>query len=413
MTREEKSWILYDVANSAYSLIIVTAIMPIFFKSYAATGMSAHDSTAWWGIANSIAALLIACISPVLGAVADCRGAKKQFFTIFLLIGLAATGSLTMVSEGGWITALVIFTISYIGFAGANLFYDSFLVDVTSKKQMDWISSCGYSLGYIGSVIPMIAVMLIIYFGDTINMVKLSFLITASWWLLFALPTLFNVREKYVEGKTLKPVSQSLRQLFNTLREIIGDRQILLFLLAYFFYIDGIDTVIRMAIPYGKDLGFKDENLMILLLVVQVVAFPCALAYGRLAKRFTPTRMIAFGISVYIAITAAGALLPQISSRPLRLGLFWVLAIMIGSSQGGVQALSRSYFGKIVPHDKASEYFGFYNIFGKFSTIAGPFLMGAGIKLTGSAGIGLLCILPLFLVGAVLLKQSTSAKKAR
>ncbi|MHB9138787.1 MAG: MFS transporter [Victivallaceae bacterium] len=402
MTKEEKGWIWYDIANSVYSLIIITTIMPVFFKSYASAGIPDATSTANWGIANSVASLIIALLAPALGAMADRPGRKKRFFAFFLLIGLISTLMLTMIGHGQWILALVIFTVSVVGYSGANVFYDSFLVDVTTHERMDWISSAGYALGYIASVLPMVIILLMFHLGgngNSVTVTKLAFVITAVWWGALSAPMLRNVKQKYHSGDTVRSITGSFLQLFNTFREIRKYRNAMIFLGAYFLYIDGIGTIVKMAVPYGQDLGLTPASLVLVVLGIQIVACPCALLYGRLAEKYTARRLITAGIIIYTFITFIGSMIPLLQSRDHRLILFWALAMMIATSQGGVQSLSRSFFGKLIPKENSAEFFGFYNVFGKFAAVARPLLMAVMIELTGQSCFGFLSIGFLFIAG--------------
>jgi UMF1 family MFS transporter len=376
--------------------------MPVFFKSYASAGIPDATSTANWGIANSVASLIIALLAPALGAMADRPGRKKRFFAFFLLIGLISTLMLTMIGHGQWILALVIFTVSVVGYSGANVFYDSFLIDVTTHERMDWISSAGYALGYIASVLPMVVILLIFHLGgsgNSVTVTKLAFVITAVWWGVLSVPMLRNVKQKYHSGDTVRSITGSFLQLFNTFREIRKYRSAMIFLGAYFLYIDGIGTIVKMAVPYGQDLGLTPASLVLVVLGIQIVACPCALLYGRLAEKYTARRLIIAGIIIYTFITFIGSMIPLLQSRDHRLILFWALAMLIATSQGGVQSLSRSFFGKLIPKENSAEFFGFYNVFGKFAAVAGPLLMAIMIELTGQSCYGFLSIGFLFIAG--------------
>ncbi|MFV0436281.1 MAG: MFS transporter [Desulfopila sp.] len=409
MSRSEWSWVLYDVGNSAFVLIMVTAIMPIFFKDYASAGIPAAVSTANWGFANSGASLLLAVLAPVLGAMADYRGRKKRYLLGFLAMGLLFTLSLSLVGEGQWLSCLILFVLARVGWAGANIFYDAFIVDVTPAERMDTVSAAGYAFGYIGSVVPFLAVIgLILAAGMADGLppaaTKTGFLLVAAWWLLFSLPLMKNVRQRYGIAPSATPWRDTMARLLATIREIRGRRPVFLFLAAYFFYIDGVDTIIAMSTAYGRDLGFGIPLLIAVLLFIQVVAFPFALLFGRLARSFSTRTMLLVGIGVYSLATLIGFLLPSIADMEVKTGLFWAIAFLVASSMGGIQALSRSYFARLIPAEKSAEFFGFYNIFGKFAAIAGPFLMGLVSRLTGDSRWGVLSILLLFVAGAVLLR---------
>jgi len=407
LSKEEISWILYDVGNSAFVLVMVTAIMPIFFKDFAAKGVADALSTAHWGFANSTASLLLAILAPMLGTFADYKNLKIKFFTIFLGIGLVFTLLLTMVNEGQWILCLCLFVFARVGWAGANIFYDAFIVDVSDKNRMDRISANGYAWGYIGSVVPFLVIIAMIMTASEnsgvflpVFQTKIGFILVAVWWLVFSIPMIKNVKQRYFIPPSSSPVTESFNRLWQTLKEIKKYRQAFLFLIAYFFYIDGIGTIISMSTAYGRDLGFGVTLLIAVILFIQIIAFPFAILYGRLAKVFSTKTMLLAGISIYCIITLAAFLLPAITDESVKIIVFWCIAFLIGSSMGGIQALSRSFYGKLIPADKSSEFFGFYNVFGKFAAITGPFLMGMVGAYTGHSRWGVLSILILFIIGA-------------
>jgi len=410
MSREEKSWVLYDVANSAFVLIMVTAIMPIFFKDVAAQGLSNAVSTAYWGFANSTAALALALLSPILGAYADYRDRKKRFFLFFLFTGLMFTLSLSLVTIGHWILCLVLFICARIGWAGANIFYDAFLVDITTKKRMDLVSARGFALGYIGSVIPFVIVIGLILGagienGIPVHQVKLGFGVVALWWFLLSIPAIRHVKQVYFLPLPESPVFSSFQRLIVTLRNVSSHRQAFLFLIAYFFYIDGVGTIISMSTAYGRDLGFGITFLIAVLLFIQFVAFPFTLLYGKLSEKFSTKSLLMTGIFIYCLVTLLAFALPWIDDITTKTALFWFIAFLVASSMGGLQGLSRSCFGKLIPQEKSAEFFGFYNVFGKFAAITGPFLMGLITTLTGDSRWGILSILVLFLIGAYFLSR--------
>ncbi|EKD37881.1 MAG: hypothetical protein ACD_75C00958G0004 [uncultured bacterium] len=408
MTKEEVSWILYDVANSAFVLVVVTALMPIFFKDVAASAMSGAESTANWGFANSTASLILAVLAPILGAMADYEGRKKRFFLAFLCLGICFTLLLATVGEGQWLLCLLLFVFARVGWAGANIFYDAFLPDVTSRERMDVISARGYGYGYVGSVIPFLVIICLILAsgmqgGLPAGPTRVGFLIVAAWWLIFSLPAIKNLRQHHYLPTEKSQVRESFRRLWQTLTEIRRYRQVFLFLAAYFFYIDGVDTIISMSVAYGRDLGFGVTMLIVVLLVIQLLAFPFALLFGRLAMVFSTRRLLFAGIGVYCLATLIAFFLPAIDDMGMKTLAFWFIAGLVASSMGGIQALSRSYFGRLIPAEKSAEFFGFYNVFGKFAAITGPFMMGMVGRLTGDTRWGVLSLLVLFVIGGILL----------
>ena len=417
MTKQEKSWILYDWANSSYTLIVVTAIFPIFFKNFAAFGIKENIATAYLGYSNTIATLIIEILAPILGTIADYKNYKKRFLFFFFMLGILATLVLPLVFQGQWLFCLIIFIIATIGYASANVFYDAFLVDVTDKNRMHWVSSSGFAWGYLGSTIPYIfAIALIMlipsFFGDEYKIfaTKISFIIVAIWWFVFTIPLLKNVKQIHYIEYSAHPVKDSFTRLIKTFADIKKYKHIFLFLIAYFFYIDGVSSIIKMAVPYAMDIkiGLSSIELMIIILVIQFVAFPFSLLYGQLSKKYSIKILLITAIFIYIFIIIFAFFI----KTKLH---FWILAILVGTSQGGIQALSRSYFGQIIPKNKSAEFFGFYNIMGKFAAILGPFLIGI-ISHFKNIRFGVLGMIPLFIIGAFILIvsfQSQSPTKAQ
>ncbi|MCX7711096.1 MAG: MFS transporter [Clostridia bacterium] len=411
LSLQEKSWVFYDWANSAYSVIISASILPIFFKSVAKTaGVGANLADAWWGYGTSIATLIVAVLAPILGTIGDYRGMKMKFFRIFLMLGILSTASLTLASD--WVVLLMLYIATFIGFGGANLFYDAFLIDVTTEDRMDRVSTFGFALGYIGgSTIPFIISIALIMFGEKIGIskltaTKLSFLLTAVWWAAFSIPMLKNVKQVYFIEHDAHPVINSFKRLLATFRNIKKYKSIFIFLLAYFFYIDGVNTIIHMATVYGDSLGLSSSTLILAMLVTQIVAFPFAIIFGKIAEKVGSQKMILVGIGIYIVICILGY-------RMTTPAEFWVLAILVATSQGGIQALSRSYYGKMIPKESANEFFGFYDIFGKFAAIMGPALFGISTQLTGQSRYGVLSVTILFVIGGgILLLNSSKARFA-
>jgi UMF1 family MFS transporter len=411
LSKEESSWIFYDWASSAYSIIISTAVFPIFYKSAATNaGVSSANSTAYLGYTIAIATFILALLGPILGTIADYKGFKKRFFTFFFALGVIFTGLLAFIPSDQWLLLLIFYTIAAVGSAGANVFYDAFLVDVTQEDRMNRISAQGFSFGYIGSTIPFlisIAIIMLAQSGtipiSTILASKIAFIITALWWVIFAIPMFKNVHQKYYIDRDPSPVISSFKRLSQTIKEIRKYKALFLFLLAYFFYIDGVGTIITMSTAYGTDLGISSTNLLIILFVTQVVAAPFAILYGRLSERFTGKKMLYVGIIIYMIVCVYAYFLETTLD-------FWILAMLVATSQGGIQALSRSYFAKLIPKEKANEFFGFYNIFGKFASIMGPLLVAVTAQLTGNSNSGVFSLIILFIIGILILTRVPEQK---
>ncbi|MBN1687035.1 MAG: MFS transporter, partial [Spirochaetales bacterium] len=358
------------------------------------------------GMANSIASIIVAALAPFLGAIADKASSKKKFLFIFAFLGVIMTGALWFVQMGHWQLAVVFYVSATVGFSGANIFYDSLLPGIASEKKVDYVSSLGYSLGYIGGGL-LFAVNVFMYlkpdfFGiaDGPTAIRIAFLSVAVWWAVFSVPVFIFVKEPFLDES--RRIGWAVRggwsQLKATLRDIRHLKVVGLFLLAYWFYIDGVDTIIRMAVDYGASLGFESSSLIIALLIVQFVAFPAALVYNLFAKKIGVKRAIFVAILAYGCLTILGVLMRQVWQ-------FYVLAILVGLFQGGIQALSRSFYTRLIPEKKAAEFFGFFNMLGKFAAVIGPALMGTVTVLSGSNRVGILAILALFLAGGILLAR--------
>lgn len=407
LTRQERNWVLYDVGNSAFVMLTATVI-PIYFKNIAeGTGISAANSTAYFGYASSLVTVIVAVLGPLLGAVADMRGMKKPVFACLMGVGVLGCAGLAL--PGSWLFFLGIYIIAKVGYQGSLIFYDSMLSDVTTEERVDQVSSHGYAWGYIGSCIPFIASILLILNGDSLGLgsaraTMAAFLLNAVWWFVMTLPLLRGFEQIcYVERKE-RPLKGSIGRLAGVLKEIQKDKKILLFLAAFFFYIDGVYTIIDMATSYGKDMGISDTNLMLALLLTQIVAFPCSILFGMLAKRMEGGKLIQISILGYLCVVLFALQLDKTWE-------FWFLAVWVAVFQGGIQALSRSYFTKIIPKDRTAEYFGFYDIFGKGAAFMGTMLVGAATQLSGSSrtGVGMLAIL--FLVGFLLFRKADKSRQ--
>ena len=384
----------------------MAGFFPLFFKEYWADPHNPNQSTFYLGMANSIASIVVASLAPLLGSIADQGSTKKKFLIFFAFLGVIMTGGLWMVSQGNWQMAVLFYVIATIGFASGNVFYDSLLPGLASEERVDIVSSLGFGLGYLGGGL-LFLVNVFMYlkpeiFGisDGATAIKLSFLSVALWWAVFTIPLILFVPEpKNYDAVDIKnAIQMGWIQLIQTFDEIRNMKVVGTFLLAYFFYIDGVDTIIKMAVDYGMSLNFSGESLIIALLIVQFVAFPAALIYGQLASKVGIKTAIMIGIIAYSFITFLGYFITKAWH-------FYVLAILIGLFQGGIQALSRSLYTRIIPAEKSAEFFGFYNMLGKFAAIIGPALMGTISLVTGSARLGILSILLLFILGAFFLNK--------
>lgn len=394
LTKLEKFWILYDVGNSAFALLVST-IIPIYFKNMAAAaGISDADSTAYLSYAISISTVIVAILGPTLGTLADNRNHKKPLFTFFMMMGVLGCAALSVPAT--WLIFLVIFVIAKVGFAGSLIFYDSMLVDVTTDERMDEVSSHGYAWGYIGSCVPFVISLVLILQAGNIGIsgtaaMGIAFLINAAWWGLVTIPLLKNYKQNYyVEAKAdVKDVLNRLSHIFAELRQ---DRKVLRFLIAFFFYIDGVYTIIEMATSYGKDVGISDTNLLLALLLTQIVAFPCSIVFGKLTRKYETDKLILVCIAAYFGV-AVYALQLDAAWK------FWMMATFVGVFQGAIQALSRSYYAKIIPKEKSSEYFGIFDIFGKGASFMGTMLMGITTQLFHTSKAGVAAIAVMFVIG--------------
>ncbi len=371
-------WVMYDWANSAFATTVMAGFFPIFFKEFWSAGADVNVSTAQLGFSNSIASLLVALMAPILGAIADKGSTKKKFLIFFAYLGVLMTAALFLVQKGQWAWAIFIYVMGIIGFSGANVFYDALLPSVASEEKIDYVSGLGFSMGYLGGgLLFLINVVMTLYpqkFGlpDAAAAVRFAFISVALWWGVFTIFTIFWVPEEKVapvKGGGEPFVVAGIRQFVGTFKKIRHLKMVFLFLLAYWFYIDGVDTIIRMAVDYGLSLGFQSTDLIMALLIVQFVGFPAALVFGKLGERWSVRKSIYLAIAIYMGVTLWGTMMTQKIE-------FYILAIAIGLVQGGIQALSRSYYSRLIPKGQAAEYYGFYNMLGKFAVIFGPALMG-------------------------------------
>lgn len=402
LTPAERSWILYDVGNSAFTLLVAT-IIPIYFNFLAEqAGLSNVQYLAYWGYAASAATLLVAVLGPVFGALADTQGYKKPIFLLFLGVGLLGCVGLGFVRH--WLWFLGIFVIARVGYSGSLIFYDSMLSDITEADRMDHVSSQGYAWGYIGSCIPFAVCLLLVLGAEGLGLsmvtaMALAFGITTLWWLGFTLPLLRRYEQRHFVERRPHAIRESFARLGRTLARARQEKKIFLFLLAFFFYIDGIYTIIDMATAYGEALGLDSAGLLLALLVTQIVAFPSAILFGRLARRFSGEQLIPLCIAAYFGIAIYAMFLRT-------QGQFWVLAVLVGLFQGGIQALSRSYFARIIPANQSGEYFGLLDICGKGASFMGTTMVSVVSQLTGNISLGVGMIALLFLVGLFLFRKA-------
>ena len=395
MTRLEKQWILYDVGNSAFTMLCTT-IIPIYFKNIAtADNLSNSDSTAFLSFTLSLSTILVAILGPILGTMADTKNYKKPLFVSTFLVGVI--GCMAMAFASKWLAFLAVFCIAKTGYQLSLIFYDSMLTDVTTEERMDEISSQGYAWGYIGSCVPFIASLVLILGSDVIGIsggmaMTLALFLNAVWWAGVTIPLIRNYRQIHYVEKVNHPVKESFRRIVDVVKGLKHQRKILFFLLGFFFYIDGVYTIIDMATTYGKDVGISDTDLVLALLMTQVVAFPCSIAFGKISKRFKNGSLIQVSILAYFLIAVFALQLDKAWE-------FWFLAVCVAVFQGAIQALSRSYFAKIIPKEKSSEYFGFYDIFGKGAAFIGTTVMGISTMVSGSSRYGVAILSLMLLVG--------------
>jgi len=400
-------WAFYDWANSAFATTVMAGFFPIFFKSYWATDLTDAESTFVIGSANSIVGLIIALSAPVLGAYADAGNSKKKQLLTFAFLGIIATGYLFFIPESSWKFAITFYAIGVIGFSGGNIFYDSLLVSVSDASERNKVSSLGFSLGYLGGgLLFLLNVMMFSFpnfFGlnSQVEAVLWSFLSVALWWSIFTLPLLTGIKEpdKSKDHNNFIDVSKkAFKNLYDTSQSISQYKSAVIFLLAYFLYMDGVDTIIRMATSYGSDIGISAQSMIGALLLTQFIGFPATLLFGRFSDRFGHKQTLSFAIFIYIGVVL-------FSSQMDSAAEFFIMASIIGLVQGGVQAISRSYFSTLIPEDKAAEFFGFYNFIGKSSVFIGPFMVSGIALLTNSPSIGILSLLLLFIPGLILLRR--------
>jgi len=402
--KKSLSWAMYDWANSAFATTVMAGFFPIFFKSYWAADLSPTESTFVIGSASSLVGLLIAVSAPILGALADAGNSKKKFLFAFAAIGIISTGYLFFVPESSWKIAITVYALGVIGFSGGNIFYDALIISVSKPEDRNKTSSLGFSLGYLGGgILFFLNVMMYLYpswfgFNSPIEAVLWSFLSVSVWWFLFSMPLFYAISEE--ENTNNESISALVRRAFSNLYETAKSvkqyKSVAIFLLSYFLYMDGVDTIIRMATSYGSDIGLTATSMITALLLTQFIGFPATLVFGIYADKFGYKESLTFAILVYIGVVIFSAQMDSALE-------FYIIASIIGLVQGGIQAISRSYFSNLIPQDKAAEFFGFYNFIGKSSVFFGPFMVSGIALLTGNPSYGLLSLLLLFIPGLFLL----------
>ena len=420
LTALEKSWILYDIGNSAFILLVAT-LVPIYFNALASSaGVNEDLYLSYWGYAGSIATVLVAILGPICGTLAD-RKLKKQFFLFTMLLGVVSCAALGFAP--GWLSFLAMFILARVGYSSSLVFYDSMLPEITEDSRMDSVSSMGYAFGYIGSVIPFVVCLILVLMPDTFGLTTgsamvIAFLITAVWWVVCTIPLLRRYRQTAFVDAEKSPLLDSFRQLGRTIRDAKQEKHIFLYLVAFFFFIDGVYTIIDMATAYGTALGLDTTGLLLALLVTQIVAFPCSIIFGRLSAKFDTGLLIKVCILCYTGITLFAAFL-------VSQWQFWLLAVLVGMFQGGIQALSRSYLGKIIPPERSGEFYGLMDIFGKGASFVGMTLVSVVSQLTAGTqlhifgltlqneNIAVFSLIILFVIGYVLFCKADKLNKQR
>lgn len=402
-TRQQLSWAFYDWANSAFATTVMAGFFPLFFKQYWAADLNAETSTFYLGLASSTASFLIMVLAPILGSIADSSGLHKRLLICFAMLGVLATSSFFFISQGMWPVACVVYVVAIIGFSGANVFYDALLPILAPKSRHHSLSALGFALGYLGGGILFalnVAMTLkpaVFGLTDASEAVRWSFLSVGIWWMVFTLPLLMTIKDRPETANKAITIASSLQDLLATTKRIFADKNLAMFLIAYWFYIDGLATIIRMAVDYGISIGLPSNSLILALLIVQFIGFPATLFFGRLGRRRGAKFGLWIALSAYVLATFAAAFMQNVTH-------FYLLAVVLGLVQGGVQSLSRSMFSQLIPQERSGEYFGFLNMLGKSAAVLGPLLVGVVAVLSGSNRIGIISILILFIIGMVFLK---------
>ena len=409
LTKLEKAWILYDVGNSAF-IMLVSTIIPIYFNHLASTaGISEVDYLAYWGYAASVATVIVAIIGPVLGTLADTEHFRKPIFILSMMVGVIGCAALSFPTS--WIVFLAIFVIAKVGFNASLIFYDAMLVDITTEEKMDTVSSHGYAWGYIGRCITFIASLVVVLMNEQLGLsmkmaMGIAFFLTAAWWFVVTIPLLKTYKQTNFVKMPERPVRDSFARLWKTLKDITKQKNIFLYLIAFFFFIDGVSTIISMATAYGSSLGLDTTGLLLALLVTQIVAFPCALIFARFSKKYETELLIKVCIIAYTCIAIFAIQLDKQWE-------FWLLAVCVGMFQGAIQALARSYYAKIIPAEKAGEYFGIYDIFGKGASFVGTTLVAVVAQITNRQNLGVAVIAVMFVIGYILFAKAAKLNRTK
>ena len=423
LTKEEKSWMLYDWASQGFVMIVMSVIFSLYFQ-YAARAAfgggeeAAVQATSFWGLANTVATIIVGLMAPVLGTLSGYKGIKKIIFVSLAWVGIIGTLVLAIVPQQWWFVLLLVFVVASIGFNGGNKIYDAFLVDVSKKENMNRVSTLGFGFAYIGGAIPFILSMpfvVLVEMGvigmSLVTAYRISFWIAGIWWIVFSIPMFRNVKQTIGVDKEPQFIRKSFVRVWTTFLDIKQHKHILIFLIAFFLYSDGLGSIIRLAVSYGETIGLSPIMLMAVLLVTQFVAFPCAIIYGKMAERIGAKNMIYFGIGTYCVICAIALTMSPARDIRFLTAMFWALAMLVGTAQGGIQALSRSYFGRIIPKEKSNEYFGFYNVFGRFASVLGTTFYGVVTFATGQPHYGIAIIVVLFVAAAVIFRYVPDDRK--
>ena len=405
LNRQTVAWAVYDCGNSAFALSVLAVLFPLFLGVYWSAGDPGSAVTSRLTWATALASVVVCIIAPIIGAIADSGGLRKRFLFFFAAFGAISTAALSMIGEGGWLAALSLYTCASIGYYGANVFYDSLIVDVSRPRYYSLVSSLGHALGYFGGAVLLTLQVWMMYtpqtfgFAGTNEVIRFGFILVGIWWLIFMTPLLLIVNEtKFTRSRSGGTVRAAYRELIGTFHKIRSYRNVFLFLAAYWFFIGGLFTVIFMAVNFGQRLGFSEQDLVTALLITNFVGFPATLAYGYIGHHFGPKNAIYLGLGVYIVIVSWAAFLTDV-------GQFYVMAIIIGTVQGGVQGMSRSLYASLIPEEQAGEFFGFYNMVTKFSHILGPVLVGIVAFVSDEPKYILVVLLPMFVIGALMLMR--------